>query len=70
MVKIIDKRDKKITTFGELKIGQFFIDDSDNFVIKINSEEGCCISEDNCFFLDYSDDENVTSVEIEINIIR
>ena len=70
MVKINDKRDKKITTFGELEIGQFFIDECDNFVIKINSEEGHCLDREDCLFLDYCDEDNITPVEIELNIIR
>ena len=69
-MKVIDKRDKKITTFGELEIGQFFFDECDNFVIKINSEEGHCLDRENCLFLDYSDEDNVTSVEVEIHIIK
>ena len=68
MIKINDKRDKSITTFGELEIGQFFIDECNNFVIKINGEEGHCFEEEALLY--YDERDNVTIVEIEINIIK
>lgn len=70
MVKIIDKRDKKITTFGELKIGQFFIDSCNKFILKVDNTEGVYIDENGCYFFGYGEDDCVTSVEVEINIIK
>ena len=69
-MKIIDKREIKKGTFGELNIGEFFIDECDNFVIKISGEEGLCLDrEDKRSFFDYDSGDSVTAIEVEIHII-
>ena len=67
-VKVTDHRTITTPTFGQLAIGQWFIDDMDNLCCKTDSDQAFM---PNCGMAEFCDEDEVTAVEeIRIEIVK
>lgn len=67
-VKVTDHRTIAIPTFGQLAIGQWFIDDMDNLCCKVDVDEAFMPNHGMAAFCD--EDEATVVEEIQIEIIK
>lgn len=67
-VKIADNRTTTALTFGQLPMGQWFLDDADNLCCKVDVDEAFI---PNCGMAQFCEWDEVTAVEeIRIEVVK
>ena len=63
MVKITAKTKSNKTTFGKLRVGQFFVDEDPGIAVKIDSENALAFDDDGVASVYVPSDHKLTLVE-------
>lgn len=72
MTKVIMREKKNGIAYGDLEIGDCFLDKDDIFCIKVNSTTCLCVNDDLISWDEYDDckdSEEVYPINVEIRII-